>query len=366
MKKTIDFLKRHPKIYTMIRYIYTPIRDLKTKKFVKKYGESALLKIKKLNNQSKNLFYFGIPIHTNLGDLAQYYCIKKWLQDNYFDYNLVCIETYGSYNKKFLKELNKKLNSDSIIVFQSGYCTKENHLDHKMHRKLIKLFPNNKFIFFPQTVKFFDFNELKKTAKIYNRASDITFLARDQISFETAKKYFISAKVLLYPDIVTELIGNIPITTPRKKGLLLCLRNDGEKLFSDSAFKDEELVNKFDFIDKCDTTSPYNYSFTIENLETVLLEFLKKLSNYKVIITDRYHGTIFSLIANTKVIVVPTNDHKVTTGAKWFDGVYDSVTLVDSPRESIKLALSIQSYETKNLSCFKEKYYDVLINEIGE
>ena len=50
---------------------------------------------------------------------------------------------------------------------------------------------------------------------------------------------------------------------------------------------------------------------------------IEDYSRYKIIITDRYHGTILSLVAGTPVIILKTNDHKVTTGADWFKGVYD-------------------------------------------
>lgn len=52
------------------------------------------------------------------------------------------------------------------------------------------------------------------------------------------------------------------------------------------------------------------------------------MSHYKVVITDRYHGTIFSLIANTPVIIIKSTDHKVTTGADWFKGIYDDYVYV--------------------------------------
>lgn len=40
------------------------------------------------------------------------------------------------------------------------------------------------------------------------------------------------------------------------------------------------------------------------------------------------YGTIFSLIASTPVIVLQTTDHKVTTGADWFKGIYDDYVFV--------------------------------------
>ena len=36
--------------------------------------------------RAKRILYFGIPMHTNLGDQAQKYCIRKWLKENYPDF----------------------------------------------------------------------------------------------------------------------------------------------------------------------------------------------------------------------------------------------------------------------------------------
>ncbi len=59
----------------------------------------------------------------------------------------------------------------------------------------------------------------------------------------------------------------------------------------------------------------------------------------KLIITDRYHGTILSLVAGTPVIVIKTTDHKVTTGAEWFRGVYDDyVYLAESLQQAYDIA----------------------------
>jgi exopolysaccharide biosynthesis predicted pyruvyltransferase EpsI len=95
-------------------------------------------------------------------------------------------------------------------------------------------------------------------------------------------------------------------------------------------------------------------------------------SRYRVTITDRYHGTIFSLAANTPVIVIKTTDHKVTTGADWFKGVYDdSVFVAESLDHAYELAGKIlKNYNYPILrSYFKENYYDrlsALVDNLGK
>ena len=86
-------------------------------------------------------------------------------------------------------------------------------------------------------------------------------------------------------------------------------------------------------------------------------------AHYRAVITDRYHGTILSLVAGTPVIIIKTTDHKVTTGAEWFKGVYDDyVYVANSLDEAYEIAKSVLNKKlTNNLSpYFETNYYDKL------
>ena len=70
-----------------------------------------------------------------------------------------------------------------------------------------------------------------------------------------------------------------------------------------------------------------------------------------------------SLVAETPVIIIKTNDHKVTTGAMWFDGVYDEyVHLADSLEDAYNIAEKVLS-EKKRVALrpyFESEYYSKL------
>lgn len=51
----------------------------------------------------------------------------------------------------------------------------------------------------------------------------------------------------------------------------------------------------------------------------LLNEFtIQKNPTFKTVITDRHHGTIFSAMANTPVIVINSADHKLSSGVNRF------------------------------------------------
>lgn len=345
-------------------------RDFEAKPQRLQEKEFADRVIENMSMNKKHIFFCGVPVHKNMGDQAQRYCIRMWCQENYPDYEILEISTWPFYEKDFCERIKRAIKKDDLIVIQSGYCTTDRHYDHKMHRFLVKCFPDNKILIMPQTVNFIDEREGYKTGKIYGEHKHILFLARDKISYQSAKKFFQGTKVLLYPDIVTTLIGSRSNTTERN-GVLLCVRNDSEKKYTDNEINrlKNKLQEKGLFCEISDTNSSLSLDELITRVNTELEKTLSFFEKHEVVITDRYHGTIFSMIANTPVIVIATNDHKVKTGTEWFKGIYaDSQYNADSLEEAYSLAFSIVNANQiiVNKPHFKSEYYDKLKAHLEE
>ncbi|MDF7825420.1 polysaccharide pyruvyl transferase family protein [Pontiellaceae bacterium B12227] len=313
------------------------------------------------------IYYLGVTTHRNLGDLAQHYCIRSWLKNNYpthrmleFSSKVVIDQRFG-----FMKTLQSKLNSDDMIVFQSGYTTQDLGGNHEfMHRLVIDNLPEAKILMMPQTIFFQEEANRRRTEVSYNKAKNMLFLARDKISYDMALDMFPDVHVRLYPDIVTSLIGTYDFSHVKRDKAYLCCRNDSEKYYSDAALG--VLKKKLEQhlpVDRSDTQSPVSLRKTLSNLQYYIEEEIAKFSEYRVTITDRYHGTIFSLAANTPVVIIKTTDHKVTTGAEWFRGIYDEhVFVADSLDHAYDLARRIIECPPKRdlPPYFDEEYYGKL------
>ena len=90
---------------------------------------------------------------------------------------------------------------------------------------------------------------------------------------------------------------------------------------------------------------------------------IENFSQYKVVVTDRYHGTIFAIAAGTPVVIIKTTDHKVTTGADWFKGVYDEYVCVAADlNDAYEKVLAFINTKRPNemQPYFKQNYYDKL------
>ena len=357
------------KLLNFIRvYIWRPYlhyRDKRTERRIIN-NEMRIMNYQKVDPLKHRVYYLGITPHSNLGDMAQHYCICKWIENNYPNYELLKFEarTVVSKESGFLEKLKHICTDKDIIVFQSGYTTQDLGGQHElMHRMVIDAVPNAHILMMPQTVFFQYEANRERCAENHRKAKRMLFLARDFVSFEQAKEMFKGIKVVAYPDIVTTLIGTLDFNNQRK-GVCLCRRNDGEKYYSDVELRD--LVKKISASDDVyitDTSIKENYLKVRENMRYYVEREIEKFSHYKVTITDRYHGTIFSLIAGTPVIIIKTTDHKVITGADWFRGIYDDYVFVANDLdEAFALYREIITKKlTYKLSPYmKECYYDKL------
>ena len=182
------------------------------------------------------------------------------------------------------------------------------------------------------------------------------------MSDQMAKEMFPDIKKLLYPDIVTTLIGTRRYSADRN-GILMCMRNDSEKYYSDSEISElkKQLLNLAN-VDILDTTVKKKINALSPDLYDYVDEFIENFGRYRLVITDRYHGTIFSHVAGTPVIVLKSTDHKVTTGVDWFRGIYDSIVYVDEISDVPKVAEEMLQKNDGyyNAPYFEEAYYDKL------
>jgi len=237
-----------------------------------------------------------------------------------------------------------------------------------MHRTIIKEFPNNKIIAFPQTVNFFTEKEKNNSSEIYNKHRLILFLSRDKVSFAIAKQIFSKIRVELYPDIVTSLIGKYSFSNERDK-VLFCMRNDAEQYYERSDIqKLRDRLLPLVSTEVTDTTIKMSGVEIQKSIQSILEQTFDQYSRYKAIVTDRYHGTIFSLIAGTPVVVLNSTDHKLSSGVDWFKGVYPKhiyfAENLNEAYECVKTILAGDSYDYTLDDYFDREYYQKLYNLI--
>ncbi len=310
---------------------------------------------------NKMVFLFGSPAHSNMGDQAQTFCLTKWFSENYHDYGIFYFR-YPETKDLLLKILRFSLKKNDLLVCHSGYHLTDLYKEQDVYCKVARLFPDHSIWIFPQTINYKEKKNLLETANIMNSHGNVTIMSRDEQSFETAKKYFSGCHLLLYPDIVTSLIGTKTFSYKRE-GVLLCFRNDKEAFYTKEEVADLRKQLSDQKTELADTTLEMTGRYVIDHREEILNNQFDYYSRFKLIITDRYHGTIFSLIAGTPVIVMKTMDHKLSSGVKWFpDSFKDYVYYAQSMEEAYSIANRVIKVPLSNKlpPYFKENYYDKL------
>lgn len=331
--------------------------------------------IEKLNEQpqKKRIYFFCTPTHSNLGDQAQLLCWLRLFREWYPDYEIIKISTKF---KEFstLRTIRKKLQPEDKLFIHSGYLFFDPHPELPFILDIIRDFYDSKIVILPQTVNIMDEWLQNVSYKIMSLNPNVMLICRDEKSLQNAKNLYPQTELSLMPDVVTSLIGDKDFISEsfwnrKRKGILFCLRNDLEKFYSDAEIERLKRSFKGLKVDTTDTTinvQPWKWE---KNREALIKGILDKFSKYQLILTDRYHGTIFSQIVNTPVIVINSTDHKLSSGVKWFpkDIFKDNIYYAKDLNEAYALALDILKRDGKiveNPPYFKNRYYSYPIHKI--
>lgn len=329
--------------------------------------------LQKLNDANDmRIWYFGVPIHQNLGDQAQKFVIEKWLENNYPMAEIIKIpsQAFNAGARRVIRIIKVFIQPNDLIVMQSGHTMDGLHDDETPHRLASTCFPDNRIIFFPTSIRFNSKRGKELDRKAIGSHVNTLFLARDAVSAQIARDLYPRLDVRLYPDVVTSLIGKYSFDNQRE-GVLLCARNDGEKLYSYAAIdKLASALSGLCDVSRTDTTVKWDgIDLDSHDAWTGIEGVIESYSQKRVIVTDRYHGTIFARIAGTPVVVLKTNDHKVVSGAKWFTDAGDKgIVVADNLEEVPGLISDFMKRFPDGVSApaFAADYYDGLKSVIEE
>lgn len=295
---------------------------------------------------------------------------KQFLEDYFPDIKQIVIQV-----KQFLNNLDLikyVVNDDDIIIINGGGYFGLYDRIIKEQVTIVKNFPNNQIIFFPCSI----FDNPKKKEKytpflnVFHHHPNLTFFIRDKISFAASKRLFPQSSIYKVPDIVTRLnLDFLNDISNNRNGILLILR------------KDELLLNEENhkFIKKI--SRKYFNNNEIQNLDSdkfeipegsnrlnETLNFIKLIKSKELVITDRLHGMIFSIITGTPNIVFGNNYHKVESGYNsWFNNIPYSFFIkkeeIEYKLEQTMVKIINSNNNNKYESEMFQKYY-ILMRDI--
>lgn len=323
-----------------------------------------------IKREEKKIILALAANYGNLGDIAITYAQKKFLEKNFPKYKIVEVPIDKTYEN--MKSLQKITNKNDIITIIGGGNFGDIYLDIERARQFfIKKFPKNKIICFPQTIDFSNDKkgrkQLKTAIKRYTKHKNLILFAREKKSYKIMKENFRKNKVYLVPDIVLSLNKQQPIE--ERKFITLCFRNDKEnKINQDEKNKLIKRLKKRyrnELIEK--DTHVGNIKIEENNREEYLEDIWSTFRKSKIVLTDRLHGMIFSVITGTPCIAFQNSNGKIKeTYEAWLNDISQIEMISDDFRsEDIERKISEQILKRNEIKVIeKEKEYKQLIKEL--
>jgi pyruvyl transferase EpsI len=253
----------------------------------------------------------------NLGDVAITYAQSEFLRKHFPKADIIDFPISQTFTE--IKSLKKIIKENDIITIVGGGNTGDMYDDIEYARQfIIKHFPKNKIISFPQTIDFsetpFGKKAFNKAFNVYRGSNKLILIAREKKSYEIYKKN-LKNRVLFAPDIVLSLDLKEPQLF--REGITFCMRKDGEKKLSND--EEYQLINsakKYGEVKFKDTHINKN-NMSVEEREKELRKIWEAFKKSKLVITDRLHGMIFCAITGTPCIALDNSNRKIS-------GVYNA------------------------------------------
>lgn len=306
--------------------------------------------IEGLNNENPRFFMFGIPTYNNLGDQAIAYAEKRFFEKYYPE--IEYIEITEPQTSRAVVELKDSIRKEDCIGYTGGGNIGSLYLNHeKSRRKVFESFPNHKTISFPQSVFFEENehgeNEKEKSRFSYHKNSNLTLVARESQTRDTFNDIF-NSQVIYMPDIVLSL-GSIDFSDRKREGVLFVLREDAEKVTEDSLVEEltDYLENRLNHpIEQTDTLHPHKIDdgektstslkdqLLLSEREELVAEKFKEIASSKLVVTDRLHGMIFSVITGTPCLVFDNSYGKASTS--YFDWLKDLNYVIQTDEKDLQ------------------------------
>ena len=287
--------------------------------------ETDKIWLEKINTEKRRVFVFIAGYYQNLGDMALTYSQREFLKKAYPEAEIIVVPSTQTYQS--VRVIKKHIRPDDVITTLGGgnmddiYTSLE---DARLH--VVKSFPDNKIIGFPQTMIFSDTEfgqkRMKISRSVYEKHRDLTLFVREENSLARIKRDFPTVKIGYCPDIVLSLKKDEPKEV--RENVLCCMRKDKELNISSeqTASVISAVKNEFSNVIVRDTVDIPLEACQPDTFEATLEEFWKMVRTCKVVVTDRLHCMIFCAITGTPVVVIDNTNKKISGVIKeWLSDV---------------------------------------------
>ena len=275
---------------------------------------------------SPRVFIFLAADYGNIGDLAITSAQHNFLNELFPSHRVVQIPISKTHT--LFRSVAQQISKYDLITIVGGGNMGSLYPDIEELRQLvIRSFPKNRIVCFPQTLDWDESAEshkaLRRIVRIYSRHPDIHLCARESITYAKFKTLFkkqSNVKICFVPDIVMSATAEALGATDslETKGILSCLRDDKESALGprQRAMITAFLENTGHEIHVTDTHAGGSQLKEAYRAK-LLADKLNQFRSAKLVVTDRLHGMILCLLSGTPCLVLPNSNHKIRQ--TWLD-----------------------------------------------
>lgn len=288
-----------------------------------------------MQSSRKRFFLFMLPEHGNLGDYAIGIAEKQFFDDFFPEYDLICVTTneWKELQAYFVANINKR---DVLFISGGGYLG-DVWKSGSIIKEIINSFPQNIKIMLPNTLTYIDNSEKKMCldAHYYAKQKRLYIFAREHNSFEKLVKFHYCKKdeIGMFPDMAL-FLNYSDLSENDRNGVLLCFRNDVEKVYPDEEIQKIKDILRELSLDFQTTDVHLNRYINWGDAEIVVEKKLDEFRHAKLVITDRLHGMIFSAITGTPCLAVDNSTGKVSGVYKWISDLPYIQFIAENPMSS--------------------------------
>jgi exopolysaccharide biosynthesis predicted pyruvyltransferase EpsI/nitroreductase len=284
-----------------------------------------------LTVEKHKIFWVGVlpPENPSIGDHAQTLAAEKLFKRQFSDYEL---KRYSDQEEDVEKFFAEDVQPDDLVFIQSGgHFGNLNIPWHNVRKKIISRFPKNKIIQLPVSICYHGSEGaiLFEADKIFfSDKKNVLILCRTEEETKILRTNF-GCRVKYFPDLAFSLKPKMPSCIRQNPAIVL--RDDDESSFKhifgnfsmklplkrlaaltkkDLPFIARRLARKLDltliklrFASRV-TVKDFqvaNQPITDENREKIVYSTIANYRKFKYVITDRFHGVVFSMLAETPI-----------------------------------------------------------------
>ena len=185
---------------------------------------------------SKRCVLLDAPYYDNVGDVLIWEGMEQFIQKH----QLECL-----YRCSHLTYEYRKWDEDVCVFLVGG----GNFGDlwrglQEFRNDIVKKYPNNRIIIFPQSVHFDNLMLLEDDIKIFSSHPDLYICARDKQSYDFLTKHFVHNHCLLVPDMAL-YVDYDAYEAQRGVGTLIIKRDDKEAMadYNFSSFSNADVLD---------------------------------------------------------------------------------------------------------------------------